>query len=87
MRTAVLFLALAAMAPPMRGDPVPVLQAEYSNPDLSPSHWTLIIKLDGSGHFQSQRGRAPTLEQSAIDPPSVDRDIKFSEEFVQRFSR
>lgn len=84
MRTAVLLLALAAIAPPMHADPVPVLQAEYSNPDLSPSHWTLTIKLDGNGHFQSQRGRAPTLEQSEIDPPSVDRDIKFSEEFVQR---
>jgi hypothetical protein len=84
VRIAVLLLALAAMAPPMRGDPVPVLQAEFSNPDLSPSHWTMIIRLDGNGHFQSQRGRAPTLEQPSIDPPSVDRDIKFSEEFVQR---
>lgn len=84
MRIAALFLALAAQALPAGAGSVPVVQVEYSNPDLSPSHWTMTIRQDGSGHFQSQRGRAPTREQPEIDPPSVDRDIKFGEEFVER---
>ena len=79
-----LTLAVATIVLPARAGSVPVVQVEFSNPDLSPSHWTLTIRLDGSGHFQSQRGRAPTEEQPAIDPPSVDRDVKLTEEFVGR---
>jgi hypothetical protein len=84
VKIAGLLLALVAMVLPSQGESVPVFQVEYSNPDLSPSHWAMTIRLDGNGHFQSQRGRPPTQEQPAIDPPSVDRDIKFGEEFVQR---
>jgi hypothetical protein len=60
----------------------PVIQVEFSNPDLSPSHWTLIMHPDGSGHFQSERNTAPAARAQGIDAPSVDRDVQLSAEFA-----
>jgi hypothetical protein len=62
----------------------PVIQVEFSNPDLSPSHWTLIIHPDGSGHFQSERNTAPAARAQGIDVPSVNRDVQLSAEFAGR---
>jgi hypothetical protein len=57
---AVAMLALAALGLPVRGEvgtaAGPVLQVDYSNPGLSPAHWTLTLRPDGSGHFHSERG-------------------------------
>jgi len=60
----------------------PVIQVEFSNPDLSPSHWTLIIHPDGNGHFQSERNVAPAARAQGIDVPSVNRDVQLSAEFA-----
>ena len=62
----------------------PVIQVEFSNPDLSPSHWTLIIHPDGNGHFQSERNTAPAARAQGIDVPSVNRDVQLSAEFAGR---
>jgi hypothetical protein len=61
-----------------------VFVADYSNPGLSPSHWTLTIHPDGRGHFHSERGTAQTGPEAAIEAPNVDRDIRVSEEFAGR---
>jgi hypothetical protein len=84
MRAAVLVLALAALALPLRSETGPVLQVEYSNPGLSPSHWTLTIHPDGNGHFRSERGTAPVKNAQAINAPNVDRDIQLSAGFAER---
>jgi hypothetical protein len=61
-----------------------VIQVDFSNPDLSPSHWTLIIHPDGSGHFHSERNSAPAGRSQGIDAPNVDRDVQVSAEFAGR---
>ena len=81
-------LAIAALALPVwtvgQNAATPVFQAEYTNPGLTPSHWTLTIHPDGSGHFRSERGNAPRGEQMTMDAPNVDRDVRVSAEFADR---
>ena len=84
MRTAVLVLAAAALALPVHSETGPVLQVEFSNPGLSPSHWILIIHPDGNGHFRSDRGNAPAKDPQTIEAPNVDRDIQLSAGFAER---
>jgi hypothetical protein len=82
---------LAVLALPVRGEvgnaPGPEFQIEYSNPGLTPAHWTLMLHPDGSGHFRSERGDAPGdgLEGRVrrIEIPDVDREIRLSTEFVE----
>jgi hypothetical protein len=62
----------------------PVIQVDFSNPDLSPSHWTLIIHPDGSGHFRSERNAASAARSQGIEAPNVDRDVQLSAEFAGR---
>ena len=51
------WLALALAGLPARGwaEDAPEFQVDFSNPGLSPSHWTLTLHPDGSGHFHSDR--------------------------------
>ena len=61
----------------------PAIQEDYSDPELSPSQWTLVIHPDGSGHFRSHDGsRQPA--QKVIEAPNVDRDIQVSKDFAAR---
>ena len=78
-------LAATALALPVRGEagPVqPIVLVDFSNPGLSPSHWTLTIHPDGNGHFHSERGNAPANDPQTIDAPNVDRDIQLSAGFA-----
>jgi hypothetical protein len=77
----VLLLGLPAMA---ETPAAPVFVADYTNAGLSPSHWTLTLLKDGSGHFRSERGNAPVTGIESLDAPSVDRDIRVSPEFAGR---
>jgi hypothetical protein len=83
-----LALAVAALSLPVRGETRsaagPVFQIDFSNPAISPSHWTLTLHPDGSGHFRSERGNGPAVGQQTIDAPDVDRDIRLSAEFAGR---
>lgn len=88
MRAALLVLAGAITALPgyteQAAVPDPVFQVDYSNPGLIPSHWTMTLHPDGSGHFRSERGNAPSEASQTFDAPNVDRDIHLSAEFAQR---
>ena len=65
--------------------PIPVVVVEFSNPGVTPSHWTLSFHRDGSGHFHSDRGELPEGEHLAeIDAPNVDRQIQLNSEFAGR---
>jgi hypothetical protein len=77
-------LGFAAFWLPARAEAGAVVQVEFSNLGLSPSHWTLTIYPDGSGHFHSLRSKAPVESLQAIDAPDVDRDIRVSAEFAER---
>jgi hypothetical protein len=87
MRAFWLSVMLAALALPTLGQSAPagpVIQVDFSNPDLSPSHWTLILHPDGSGHFHSERRIGTTAGIQTIDAPNVDRDVQVSAEFAER---
>jgi len=88
MRPNWLPVILAALALPSLGQPVssagPVFQVDFSNPDLSPTHWTLTLHPDGNGHFRSERHAAPATGAVTIDAPNVDRDVLVSAEFAAR---
>jgi len=62
----------------------PVVQVDFSNPELSPPQWTLVLHTDGSGHFRSQMGKTPKAGLKEIEAPNVDRDIQVSKEFAGR---
>lgn len=86
MRAAWLPVVLALMAlPVLAQSPTvagPVFQADFSDPDLSPTHWTLTLHPDGSGHFQSERRIDPAAKEQAIEAPNVERDVQVSVEFA-----
>lgn len=67
-------------APPAPADPV--ITVEFSNPALSPSHWSLSFHPDGRGHFRSTMGSAVTDAPGGIRPPDVDRDVQLSSRFA-----
>jgi hypothetical protein len=78
---AVFMLAAGIHAAPV---PDPVVQVDFSNPELSPSQWTLILHPDGSGHFRSPMASIPKATMKEIEAPSIDRDIQVSKEFAAR---
>ena len=88
MKAAWLALVLAALALPLWGQvgsaAEPLFQVDFSNPGLSPSHWTLTIRPDGSGHFRSERSNGAGAGSQGIETPGVDRDIQLSAEFAER---
>lgn len=64
--------------------PDPVIQVDFSNPELSPPQWTLVLHPDGSGHFRSQIANTPKAAMKEIEAPNIDRDIQVSPEFAAR---
>jgi hypothetical protein len=81
----VALLALAAILPACAtAESDPVFRADFSNPAMSPSHWTLTLHPDGSGHFHSQRGNPPPQEIQTMEAPDIDRDVELSEQFTGR---
>ena len=55
---------------------------DFTNPGISPSHWTLTLHRDGSGHFHSERGDpSPAVSQEA-DAPNVDRELQLTADYA-----
>ncbi len=77
-------LTLTAQGQAASGAAAAVVVADFSNPDLSPSHWTLTLNRDGSGHFRSERGGPPPGGLQQMDAPDVDRPIQLSVAFADR---
>ena len=86
MRACWLVAAAFALAVQLHAAPAadPVVQVDFSNPELSPPQWTLVLHADGSGHFRSQVGSASRTGLKEIEAPNVDRDIQVSREFAGR---
>lgn len=92
MKSAWLTFAIAALLSPLTHaangpSSTAMVRVDFSNPGLSPSNWTLIIRPDGAAHFHSERGVSPTVDRPQISVPGVDRDIQLSEEFAKRVFR
>jgi hypothetical protein len=86
MKTAI-FLSAAALllAPPRNAaaqNASPTVTVEYTNPGLSPAHWTMTLHPDGSGHFTSLAADAPTDHSGELGLPAIDRDITVSKQFA-----
>lgn len=83
-----LSIGATAWTPAVRGQDEattdPVVETDFSNPGISPSHWTLILHRDGSGHFHSERGDAQGTEKDEMDVPNVDRAIQVNADFANR---
>ncbi len=62
---------------------IPVVFVDFSNPSLSPSHWTLSIHPDGSGHFRSEMGKVAADSGEEMQVPNVNRDIQLSRSFAE----
>jgi hypothetical protein len=60
-----------------------VLQVDFTNEQLSPSHWSLTLHPDGSGHFTSQMNKSLEGGTQEVDAPSVDRDAQLSAGFTE----
>lgn len=86
-RAILLALPVVIGALPAHSEVDSVFQVDFSNPGLTPSHWTLTLHPDGSGHFRSQRDSAPVKPLQEMNAPSMDRDIRLSPEFTQRVFR
>jgi hypothetical protein len=83
MRVLVLALVAAILALPTNGETaLSVFQVDFSNPNLIPPKWTLVLHPDGSGHFHSDRGTVAPSDQHVIEPPAIDRDIRLSDDFA-----
>ncbi len=74
-------VALAAQSNASRAAD-PVVQVDFSNPELSPSQWTLVLHPDGSGHFRSRMGETSRAQLKEIEAPDVDRDLRVSKQFA-----
>ena len=66
----------------MRIAPDSIVQEDFSDPELSPPQWTLVLHPDGSGHFRSHM--EPKTGMKVIEAPNVDRDIQVSKDFAGR---
>jgi hypothetical protein len=62
---------------------IPVVSVDFSNPGLSPSHWTISLHPDGSGHFRSEMGSVGTDSAGEMQIPNVSRDIQLSPRFAE----
>lgn len=88
MRKAWLALAAAALMACGWGQGGPaasaVFQADFSNPEISPSQWTLTLHPDGSGHFHSVMKPEPAgIEQTGMVVPDLDENIQVSPAFAR----
>lgn len=72
-------LSLSSLA---RAQSDPVFIADFSNPGMSPAHWTLTIHPDGTGHFRSDPPTAAPGERQGMDPPGQDEDVRLSKDYA-----
>lgn len=67
-----------------QAEPRAAVVTEFTNPSLSPSHWTMTLYRDGTGHFHSERGSLKTTDSSSMDAPNIDRGFQVSPEFAEQ---
>lgn len=78
-------VALAmAIALPASGESGAVVKVDFSNPGLSPSHWTLELHPNGSGHFHAEGGAKPSEDPDVMAPARIDRDVMLAGDFTNR---
>jgi hypothetical protein len=83
--TAALGMATPGQPTPSADSAGAVIELDFTNPGLSPSHWVLTLNPDGTGHFWSEKGDGAQAAAGGQPPPTpaVDRDIQVSAEFAR----
>jgi hypothetical protein len=66
------------------GEGASLVVAEFTNPALIPSHWTLTLYRNGRGSFHSERGSTKANDSAELDAPNVDRDFEVTPEFAEQ---
>ena len=82
MKALWLIVFLLTPATMVRGAQESSLRLDFSNPDLVPARWTLVVHPDGSGHFHAERGDAQGADSATIEPVVIDRDVQLSGTFA-----
>jgi hypothetical protein len=84
MRTKRAALAACALLCPLAlgADPAAVVQMDFDHPGLTPSHWTLTIHADGSGHFRAGGAAAQGEKPRTITVTEVDREVSWEPGFA-----
>lgn len=75
---------LAAGIARAQAAPMSEVRLNYSNAQLIPAQWTLVLWPDGRGHFHAERGSAKDSEASSMEPQAIDRDVQVSGAFAGR---
>ena len=57
---------------------------DYSNPGLTPAHWTLELHRDGRGYFRADGAKPHTTGVERLEAGAVDREIQLKPEFAGR---
>jgi hypothetical protein len=68
---------------PLRGQTPAVFEAEFTNEQLLPAHWTLKLHPDGSGQFDAWGGQPSKDEANTILAGDVHRPIQLSAAFTE----
>lgn len=78
---------LAVVCGPMgfgQGAQPATVVVEFTNPSIDPSHWTLTLQRDGSGHFHSERSDSKAAKSAEMEAPNVDRAFHVTPEFAEQ---
>jgi len=59
-----------------------VFTADFTNPQLSPSHWVLTLRSDGTGHFHADGGDDAATKMTKMQVADEDRDIQLSKGYT-----
>jgi hypothetical protein len=78
----ILLLATFADATAQTNPPSPEISFDFTNPKLTPPHWSIRLNPDGTGQFDAAAGAAPSGDQAGIAGGEVHRPIQLSPEFA-----
>jgi hypothetical protein len=60
------------------------ITVEFTNPGITPPHWTLTLRSDGSGQFDAEGTQSPTPDRTQVFVGEIHHAIQLSPEFTER---
>jgi hypothetical protein len=83
----VLVLIILPVCPSSHAQQAAVFTVDYTNPQLTPSHWRLTLHEDGSGQFDAEGGQPTPENAKQILAGDIHREVRLSADFrAQVFS-
>jgi hypothetical protein len=86
LKRAVLVLMLPAVfcGLAVRGEQAAEFQIEFTDAQLIPSHWKLVLHPDGSGYFDAEGGKPSGQDANQILAGEVHRPVQLSAAFTEQ---